>query len=451
MSLEEENALLLEVVAAMGDNEEGPPLPPYAGIAIAAAATGGGGGAGVAGGAGEAQEPLAVAVLESSGGGGKSSSKSASISAPASSSTSSSSSSSSSFLALNPSFSEGIVGEEMRIRPWLEHGNKPRIFESTALFGAGGTGGAGGGSAQKGIDAQSMRDIVSDLKERGFFFLRLSDEVQEIVSRSMDEAETFFNRPLEQKNSCHDALQRYFGYVNNEIFCKELFQMRLSNHGRFDSSWPAEQPELRAVAFETYKCLHELSSTISSALLGHLGASQEYIQSLFELDANDDSFRGDVSRSNLTMFKYADDNGNVRETVHCPHHSDISLLTIIPRCRGLSGLHLFDWKTNMWLDSERGCEPNVACVFLGETMAKLTNAAFIPGMHEVSNIGPGPRISMPFQFCCAKDALLDSSQLSSSTLASMGACESTSKERAGDFMERVSLSRVSSNFPRGNA
>ena len=99
-------------------------------------------------------------------------------------------------------------------------------------------------------------------------------------------------------------------------------------------------------------------------------------------------------------------------------------------------------------------------------------------MHEVANVGPGSRLSLAFQFCPAEDAMLSSSTLFGTSLQGKGqgvapgqelasgqgqgpgqgsglvsscvdgVCDSCDNIRAGTFIDRVSRSRISSNFPR---
>ena len=101
--------------------------------------------------------------------------------------------------------------------------------------------------------------------------------------------------------------------------------------------------------------------------------------------------------------------------VHCPYHTDVGLVTIIPRCKGVPGLHVFDHSDSIWLgtplhssllrplsfsallpvpfivsflkhlliDFERDAPDNCAVVFGGESLARLTNNFIPPCYHEV--------------------------------------------------------------------
>ncbi len=89
-------------------------------------------------------------------------------------------------------------------------------------------------------------------------------------------------------------------------------------------------------------------------------------------------------------------------------------------------------------------------VFTGKLMSRLTGNYLLPTMHEVSGIGPGPRISTPFQFCAAADAVINPLQLKR---IREGVSNGTILDHrletpcsAGEFVEAVSASRLSSNF-----
>ena len=138
-----------------------------------------------------------------------------------------------------------------------------------------------------------------------------------------------------------------------------------------------------------------------------LGADLEYIFSLLEPADYGPHWNRALSRSNLSLFRYNNNSaapetdnaavhaaavagnsssmgkGMVLEDVHCPQHSDISLVTIIPRCRGVSGLHVYDWAADKWMDAERGAPHDTAVVFTGELMASLSGGLVLPCMHEV--------------------------------------------------------------------
>ena len=82
----------------------------------------------------------------------------------------------------------------------------------------------------------------------------------------------------------------------------------------------------------------------------------------------------------------------------------------------------------------------------GESLHRLSNHWLLPGVHEVAHIA-AERLSCPFQLLAAASATLDSSSLDTDVVGELhtGCAQPV---RAADFVERVSRSRISSNFPR---
>ncbi len=76
-----------------------------------------------------------------------------------------------------------------------------------------------------------------------------------------------------------------------------------------------------------------------------------------------DPVRG-ISQTNLSLFHYGLEDGFLRDGVHCPYHTDIGMVTIIPHCahNAAGGLHVFDYATGSWVDLEGpGAPPGYAC------------------------------------------------------------------------------------------
>jgi len=152
-----------------------------------------------------------------------------------------------------------------------------------------------------------------------------------------------------------------------------------------------------------------------------------------------------ISQSNLTLFHYNIAKRPVLEFVHCPYHSDIGLVTIIPRCKGLGGLHIYDMELDKWIDVEKNSPPNCAVIFGGESLCRLTNNYYLPGFHEVSHI-EGERFSVALQSLAKPKATFDYDLLDKQIV---GDCYENFKHviQAEVFVNAVSATRISSNFP----
>ena len=132
-------------------------------------------------------------------------------------------------------------------------------------------------------------------------------------------------------------------------------------------------------------------------------------------------------------------------SVHCPYHTDVSLVTIIPQAKGTSqgGLHVWHYGMSKWLDIEApGAPPNVAVVLAGETLSYLTNNFILGGLHDVSQLS-GERFSCPFQGLASADCVLDPRQFVWASGTTPG-----KPIQARAFVHEISSKRMSSNFPR---
>lgn len=345
---------------------------------------------------------------------------------------------------------------------------------------------------QRQVDTNNL--FVSQLKTHGYaiidmdtFFFDDKSIVTccDIVENASISVNSFFNEELSWKQQFKDSRCHYLGYSNNTLFNKELFQMRIRHmiEDEYDIWSRDDSLALKQNMQNAFRCLNQLSALLTSYILLSLGFNRQYIDSLLEkihlhslTDSSTDQLFQDsssyVSMSNITAFRYNVPQEDIQTSVHCPHHSDISLLTIIPRAYShekgskllklldnltTSGLHVYDWLMSKWMNIELNSQRNYAVVFVGECMARLTNNCLLPCMHEVAVVGPGPRISIPFQFCPTSEAFLDPSQsklLSSSSEKvdhdniGIRLENHPPSIRVADFIQQVSISRISSNFPR---
>jgi isopenicillin N synthase-like dioxygenase len=202
--------------------------------------------------------------------------------------------------------------------------------------------------------------------------------------------------------------------------------------------WPTRNmPGMRAHAVRLFDQL----SSVARALVDHILACSQSQSVRFEQPF--EIFDGkSISQSNMTLFQYGE-HGRVTDSVHTPYHTDVGLLTIIPKSRGASGLHVFDW-VDGWMDIENGMPPNCAVVMVGETLTAITNHFISASVHEVAHVD-GVRWSCPLQLLAQADCLINAS----SSAAGFGFSSADwSSIPASHFVSLVSSTRVSSNFPR---
>ncbi|RYH15231.1 isopenicillin N synthase family oxygenase [archaeon] len=322
---------------------------------------------------------------------------------------------------------------------------------------------------QQTVDHQ--RAMVDMLKKRGYMMLELDEETSNLVRRAFAACQKFFAQSMLVKEKCRSSYHYYLGYRDVPAFAKEFFQLRRFNASEqvdntdqtLWSGFPAEAKH----ALDTYYCqMHAISSLLVWIILRQFGFDEGYIQSLMEPSGNDSSFEYSVSRCNVSAFHYMHPEQQIKSAcnnllnifTHCPHHSDLTFVTIIPIAMGAAGLHVYDWAAEQWLDTEiHATSGQFAVVFCGELMSYLTNSYLMPGMHEVSRVidASNPynasdhntdRYSLPFQCCGRNDAVLDPVQCKQLPSNAQHSAQGSSAMSLGQFMDSMTRGRVSSNY-----
>ena len=67
----------------------------------------------------------------------------------------------------------------------------------------------------------------------------------------------------------------------------------------------------------------------------------------------------------------------------CDAHTDIDLLTIIPRAYGSAGLEILDWAVGEWVKAESLLSEYQCLVFPGKCMEVLSNEFYLATLHKV--------------------------------------------------------------------
>jgi isopenicillin N synthase-like dioxygenase len=195
----------------------------------------------------------------------------------------------------------------------------------------------------------SMRsEIVRTWHKRQYVMIELPPELDASCKEVQSAGQQFFLQPLDVKLQCVDERERYLGYAERPAFHKELFQARRTFVPN-PTHWPAAMPSLQNVAMANYNAMEALCQEMMSLACSELGFPDEYAAQLKEHPG--DPGNGVVSMSNLTLFKYGLEDEAV-DWLHLPYHTDIGLVTIIPRAAGHGGLHVYDWVLNSWVDVE---------------------------------------------------------------------------------------------------
>jgi len=337
----------------------------------------------------------------------------------------------------------------------------PRVFCATAASG----------------ESSTAAALLAELRSHGFAVLRLPDAALQTVERVYDAWAELCAGPQDAKQTAAER-ENYLGYHHRPHFCKELFQLRSCR--RAAAAFPPHATSLRAAATAAFAALAALSGDLLVALLAQMrapgGDPAETAAALLEAPFAERADCEAVSQSNLTLFRYspalgAEPTAAVASDVHCPYHTDIGLLSIIPRGRGAPGLHLFDHfsgyeqrlehcpaissrahtpsagRSEGWVDIEAGMPEGHAVLMGGESFLCATNQQVLPGVHQVAHVA-GERLSCPFQLLARADAGLSADRLGLDPAIVGPTPHEATQVTAQRFVESLSAQRISSNFPR---
>lgn len=86
--------------------------------------------------------------------------------------------------------------------------------------------------------------------------------------------------------------------------------------------------------------------------------------------------------SMMEVFKYNCTGPSGKFRIPCGDHRDVSLLTLIPKCRGPSGLEVFNWN-GFWDKTEEKSDESDCVVLAGELLHRLTAGKISPTSHRV--------------------------------------------------------------------
>ena len=262
-----------------------------------------------------------------------------------------------------------VVPAEL-VRPLWGGSDEPALLPESTIAAAA-TSWLGGGAALPQETQQQVELLTSSLRTRGFAVVQLGEETAADCGGLLSGMQQLFACDEAEKEACADGSFRYAGYQHREAFEKELFQVRVGSDE--SAIWQGAGSALRAPALAGFGRLGQLAYHVFCLACRAADISAATASELMEpwLSAGAASpAQGGWSQSNLSLFHYY----AARECVHCPQHSDIGLVTVIPTARGGAGLNIFDWQSACWFDVETSAPPNVAVVFTGESLAAASSA-----------------------------------------------------------------------------
>jgi isopenicillin N synthase-like dioxygenase len=116
--------------------------------------------------------------------------------------------------------------------------------------------------------------------------------------------------------------------------------------------WPSSIPSFQTTAFEAFHQIKSLAKTLFSLVVYHVAKNpkDEYWEKIVEksLDSEEKYSQagGKATRAILNFFSVLEifNYHAAEDVIPCKYHSDIGMITIIPKAAFGTGLQLYDWK-----------------------------------------------------------------------------------------------------------
>ena len=243
-------------------------------------------------------------------------------------------------------------------------------------------------------------ECVSALETNGHFRLRLTKEERKCVTTVMEAMETFTNLQMEEKNkyacSSIGSMQPPFGYRSTTLH-KEYFVCRkVSKELKEMLKYPSDVFE--KVVMDALNTVNNISKMLFKCVMSSLGANDVEMQALLNgllveaetlktLGFTDmmESFRYNCRREDEREDEKGErgDENCDQYRIPCGDHRDVSLLTILPKCIGPSGLEIYNWKEGKWIAAEAESSELDCIVIAGELLHRVTAGKICPTSHRV--------------------------------------------------------------------
>ncbi|MEE3328935.1 MAG: 2OG-Fe(II) oxygenase family protein [Myxococcota bacterium] len=246
-------------------------------------------------------------------------------------------------------------------------------------------------------DASSLKKLDAACRDHGFFFLS-GHGLDELIQRTFEQAERFFNEPPTVKESLRRTEQGPLGWYDRELTkrfrdCKEVFDFMEPEGtlGEKLNRWPADLPGFRDVQLEFFRAfsnlaqqttqlVHQALGTASDAIAHHGGSAESSTVRLNHYPTHDpvpESASKDLADLGPTALG---------------HHTDPGILTLLLQddTGGLQTHSLSDG----WIDVPP--QTGQIVVNIGDSFQVWSNDHYRAGIHRVTPITTQSRYSIPY-------------------------------------------------------
>jgi hypothetical protein len=247
---------------------------------------------------------------------------------------------------------------------------------------------------------------LESLINHGYFVITLNERMAETVESLYAQIALYFSDEIPSSSDNEETASNYqvpSGYSLSRKKQKQFYVVRQGNFVPESLSW----------SLVAFKELGTIARGIAMVILTSLGCDSEMAAALLTNSLSKaESHRHVPFTSCIELFQY---NYSELAGFHCEAHTDASVLTIIPKGLGLSGLEVKNPKTGVWRNVESGLQPNQCIVLAGDMLHRLTNNIIAPTQHRVNISQESPitdkRYSCPFELMLDPNMIIDCSRL----------------------------------------
>lgn len=241
----------------------------------------------------------------------------------------------------------------------------------------------------------AISTITSELKKRGYAFIRLDDNLVKQIDECVNTIESFFDKPKSYKKQFEK--EPIFGYY--DVQHKESFRF-LTGSRLSEQRLPVGFQPIQNMIHKIDNIMHTITLLCAPDLFPDIMVkSEEFKIPMF--DSRDR--RGPWSM--FDMVKYLNDGTRSKEQLNCKEHMDPGLFSFSLRSTE-PGLQLAD-EFGEWIKPPQ--DKTVGIIWAGQAATKI-NPKIKPGYHRVVNPPTAllkPRISMWHEICTASQERLD--------------------------------------------
>lgn len=237
--------------------------------------------------------------------------------------------------------------------------------------------------------ADTLAELDTACREWGFFQVINHGIPQNAIDKMMNETQSFFAQPLEQKRKISRTRDNPWGFFDRELTLnvkdlKQVYDFGPADGNNIRPQWPKGLPEFRNAVHGYYRHTEKLAYRLLAAISTNLGMSPGYLSRGFGRDHT--SFLR-LNYYPVSLTPSSPSNGHLG----VGQHTDAGALTLLLQDEQ-PGLEIF--RDNAWHLVEPRADALV--INIGDIVQVWSNDQYFAALHRVIASAEKSRFSIPF-------------------------------------------------------